>query len=238
MPLVLVVLAIAALAAGWWLCFSPYSQVFGAFPYRGKTRRRVIALTFDDGPNEPYTSELADFLAKKHIRATFFQVGSCVERYPEVTRRLFADGHTIANHSLTHRFRNCFLQPTFGREVAGTQAILQKTIGKTPYLFRSPWLWHQPLLMRTLRKQGLRPISGEFGHAFEAFRPSSQRMVRRALPKARPGAILIFHDGFDARGGDRSNSVAAVKQVVEVLEQQGYSFVTVDELLGIAPYQD
>ncbi len=88
-----------------------------------------------------------------------------------------------------------------------------------------------------LRDSGLTPVSGEFCHAFEVFQPPPRWIARRALAKARPGAILIFHDGFDARGGNRASTVAAVRMVIADLSRQGYRFVTVDELLGIPAYQ-
>ena len=71
----------------------------------------MVALTFDDGPNEPYTSQIADILAATGIRGTFFQVGVCVQRHPETTRRLYEAGHVIGNHSFRHRF-GTYLSPT------------------------------------------------------------------------------------------------------------------------------
>ena len=81
------------------------------------------------------------------------------------------------------------------------------------------------------------PLSGEFCHPFEAFQPEPQRIARRALAAARPGGILIFHDGFDARGGNRANTVAADAIVIAELRRQQYRFVRVDQLLGVAAYQ-
>ena len=88
-----------------------------------------------------------------------------------------------------------------------------------------------------LRRRGLSPVSGEFCHALEVFQPPPQRIARRALAKARPGAILIFHDGFDAHGGNRAHTVAAVPIVITELIRRGYAFVTIDDLLGIPAYQ-
>ena len=226
------------LAAIYWLFMSAYSQIFGMYPYRGKTRKKVIALTFDDGPNEPYTTELADFLQSKHIRATFFQIGVCVLRAQAVTQRLYKDGHVIANHSLNHEFRNYFISLSFKEQITATQDIIEKTIGKRPALYRSPWLWRQPWLLRTLKKYQLQPVSGEFCHNLEVARISPERIARGALRKARPGAIIIFHDGVESRVGDRANTVAAVKLTVEELLNRGYKFVTVDELLSVPAYQN
>jgi peptidoglycan/xylan/chitin deacetylase (PgdA/CDA1 family) len=224
--------------AAYWTFMSPYSQAFGRYPYRGERRDRVVALTFDDGPNEPYTSQIADYLSSKHIRATFFQVGRCVERFPETTARIHAAGHVIGNHSLTHEFHAYLMPGRLAREVARTQEILRGRLGRAPALFRSPWLWRQPMLLRTVRRNSLHPVAGEFCHALEVFQPDGARIARRAIAKTRPGSILIFHDGFDGRGGNRSETVRAVQITTEELLRQGYRFVTIDELLGVAAYQE
>lgn len=238
MMVIVLAAVLLAGAAVYWLCMSPHAQMFGAFPYRGKTKRRVVALTFDDGPNEPFTSQIVDYLAAKHIRATFFQVGQCIRRYPEVTRKIAAAGHVIGNHSLSHQFYQYLLHPAFKKQIMANQTIVREVIGKTPLLFRPPWLMRQPWLMRTLRRQGLQPVSGEFCHSLEVLQPSAARIAKAAVAKARPGAIIIFHDGFDARGGNRSQTVEAVKLTVEVLQAQGYTFVTIDELLGVPAYAE
>lgn len=223
--------------AGYWTTLSSYSQIFGRFPFRGKTSEKVIALTFDDGPNEPFTSQIADFLVSRSIRATFFQVGRCVERFPEVTSRLIRDGHVIGNHSYSHQVRQCLHRRAQHSQTGKTQDILSRAIGRTPALYRPPWLLRTPTLAAVLRHHGLHPISGEFCHALEFIQPPGKRIARRALAKARPGAIIIFHDGFDSRGGNRANTVAATKIVVDELMGNGYRFVTVDELLGLSAYQ-
>lgn len=224
-------------AAGYWTMMSPYSQLLGRFPYRGDTDEKLIALTFDDGPNEPYTSQIADFLSDSGIRATFFQVGECVTRFPQVTARLARDGHVVGDHSQSHRFIRCLSPPAQARETEAAQDTITKVIGRIPALYRPPWLLRTPTLRAVLHRNGLTPISGEFCHALEVFQPPAEWIARRALAKARAGAVLIFHDGFDARGGNRANTVAAVKIVVTELTRRGYRFVTVDDLLGIPAYR-
>lgn len=226
-----------ACAGLYWLFMSPYSQLFGHYPYRGQRADRVVALTFDDGPNEPYTSQIADYLASRRIRATFFQVGRCVERFPETTARLAAAGHVIGNHSYAHAFHAYLLPGRLRREIARTQQLLRDRLGRTPALYRSPWLWRQPALLRTVRGAALQPVSGEFCHPLEVLQPDAARIARRAVAKVRPGSILIFHDGFDGRVANRAETVQAVRLTVEELLHRGYRFVTVDSLLGVPAYQ-
>ncbi len=225
------------LGAAYWLFMSPYSQVFGPYPFKSNTTEKVVALTFDDGPNEPYTTELADYLKSKGIKATFFEVGQCINRSPETTKRLFNDGHVIANHTMSHLFRTNLTNLRFEDEITACQEIISKTIGKTPALYRGPWLWRQPWLLENLKKHGLQPVSGVFCYNLEVLRPTAELIADAAIKKTRPGAIIIFHDGIEGRGGDRKNTVEAVKLTVEALQRNGYSFVTVDRLLGVPAYQ-
>jgi peptidoglycan/xylan/chitin deacetylase (PgdA/CDA1 family) len=219
---------------------SPYSQLIGPCPFRASAGAgppaKTIALTFDDGPNEPFTSQIATYLAHCDIKATFFQVGQCVQRHPEVSRRLLAAGHVIGNHSYAHRFGRCWTEPDIADELRLSQRVFHETIGREPALYRPPWLVRTPATFRVLEDAGLRAVSGEFCHALEPFQPAPQRIARHALAKVRPGGIVIFHDGYDAKGADRTSTVEAVKVVVDTLIRHGYSFTTVDDLLGIPAY--
>lgn len=226
----------ALLGTGYWVFMSPYSQLLGRFPYRGNTREKVVALTFDDGPNEPYTSQLADFLDERGIRATFFQVGRAVLRHPEVTRRLASSGHVIGNHGFTHEFTNYLRPDTLAADVRkGQQALV--SAGVRPALYRPPWLLRIPALGGILREHGLHVVSGEFCHPLEVLQPRPTMIANGALAKARPGSVIIFHDGFDGHPGDRASTVAAAKRVVDRLAGEGYRFTTVDRLLGLPAYQ-
>lgn len=227
--------AAALVGAAYWVCMSPYSQLLGRFPYRGSFRPQV-ALTFDDGPNEPYTSQIADFLDERGIRATFFQVGEAVSRHPEVTRRLIHSGHVIGHHSQTHRFSRYLRRGTLDEEIRDGSRVFAE-LGIRPAMYRPPWLLRVPSLFRLLPRYGLRPVSGEFCHPLEVFQPDPERIARATLAKVRPGSIVIFHDGFDGHAGYRASTVAAVKLVVDRLAADGYGFTTVDRLLGIAAYQ-
>lgn len=227
----------AALAAGYWLCMSPYSQILGEFPYRGPAGGRRIALTFDDGPNEPYTSAIADFLDERDIKATFFQVGRAVLRHPHVSARLVRAGHVVGCHGQTHEFTNYLRRDTLAEEVRLASEALA-TVGIRPALYRPPWLLRTAALRAIARHHGMRVISGEFCHPLEVLQPRPEVIARAAVAKARPGSILIFHDGHDGHEGNRASTVAAAKIVVELLSAEGYTFTTVDRLLGIPAYQD
>ncbi len=239
--MILVLLALVLLtftAMLYWVFFSPSSQLFGRFPYHIQTDQKLIALTFDDGPNEPYTSQIVDFLDSQEIKATFFQVGQCVKKYPEITKHIYRAGHVIGNHSWSHRFSHYFYEPSMSSEIQKTQVIIQDTIGRTPALFRPPWLYRQPALFKTVNDRHLQMVSGIFCHPLEVLQPKASRIAKHVLAKVKPGSIIIFHDGYNSHGGNRAQTVEAVKLTINGLEQRGYKFVTVDQLLGLKPYQD
>jgi peptidoglycan/xylan/chitin deacetylase (PgdA/CDA1 family) len=216
--------------------FLPSSQVFGPFPYRGNTAENLVALTFDDGPNEPYTSQLLDVLDDRGVKATFFQVGRCAQRYPSSTRRVVETGHVLGNHSYSHSFTRYATKPRQRVEIGRTQEILQSIAGVTPALYRPPWLCHWPWVLGSVRRAGLQVVSGTFAHPLEVFQPPARVLTAAASRLARPGSILIFHDGRESRGGPRDQSVAAIGPLIDRLRDRGYGFATVDELLGVASY--
>lgn len=198
--------------------------------------KKQIALTFDDGPNGVYTADLLEFLAQAHIPATFFQVGHCVARYPELTRQAYEAGHTIGNHSLSHAPAPYFSSEAVLHEIHGAQQHIQQAIGKLPALFRAPWFLHTPQLRRAVKQLNMSLVGGALPYYRETLQPRAEYIARHALSQAAPGRVLIFHDGYKARGGNRSQTIAAVQQVVRALTAQGYTFVTVDTLLGLPAY--
>lgn len=230
-------LGVSALGtAAYWTGFRPRSQVFGSFPYAIETEEKVVALSFDDGPNEPYTSRLLDTLDAYQVKATFFQVGRCAQRFPSTTRRVVQSGHVLGNHSYSHSFTSYAKQPRQEIEITRSQEVFYSVAGVTPALYRPPWLCHWPWLLGSLRQHRLQAVSGTFVHPLEIFQPAALKLTDSAARLTRPGAILIFHDGREARGGPRDQTVAAVGPLIDRLADRGYRFTTVDQLLGVSAY--
>lgn len=224
----------------YYLFFSPTSQAFGKVIFKINTKQRIIALTFDDGPNEPYTSEILDTLKEYNIKATFFEVGKNIEKHPKTTERIFKEGHIIGNHTYSHSIKKPLFHPFLEDEISRNQDIIYKITGKKPTLFRPPWLFREPFIQKTLRKKNLIMITGTFGSNFEVFQPKYdyRKIANDAIKKVKPGAILIFHDGYNTKGGYREDTVKALRIIIEELLKRGYKFVTVPELLKISAYQN
>lgn len=242
MTLEILAIIILIILAAYYLFMWPQAEIFGAYPYQIKTDKKVIALTFDDGPNPPYTKELLAVLDKHQVAATFFVLGKNLERFPDLGRAIVAAGHTLGNHAYSHNFLQYFCQPSLRKEILRTQEIIISATGKRAALFRSPWLIHHPSLFKVVKKNGLTAVSGLFSSQKEIWQPPAQILFNDALKKVAPGKILIFHDGYDAiakrlNGSSRSETVKAIDLLIPELKKQGYQLVTVDHLLGSLAYQ-
>jgi len=214
------------------------TQIFGYFPNAIKTKEKFIALTFDDGPNPPYTGELLEILAKHQVKATFFTPAINLEKFPELGKKIVEAGHIIGNHSYSHKFSNNIKSLYFESEISKAQKIIENITGKRPALYRSPWLFKQPWLLKNLKRHELIPVSGFFASNWEIWQASAQTIFKNSLQVVAPGRILIFHDGFDTMGAPRAGSVGAIDLLIPELKKQGYKFLTVAELLGVAAYQN
>lgn len=217
--------------------FSSSSQVFGKVIPGIKTQEKVIALTFDDGPQEPYTFQIVNLLNGYGIKGTFFQIGKNIEQYPQLTRQIFKEGHLIGNHLYNHHFFNGFRPTLFEKEIRKTQEIIYKIAGKRPRFFRPPWLFRGPWTFKVLQKYNLITITGTFGAFFEPYQPNPSMMAAETIMKTRPGSILIFHDGCESPGAKRKATVKAVEIIIPKLLNKGYRCVSLSELLGIDSYQ-
>jgi peptidoglycan-N-acetylglucosamine deacetylase len=237
MIIVLIILGLIVLGCLFYYLFmSSYSQVFGNFPWHGSRKQKIIGLTFDDGPNKPYTNQVLDILEKHNIKATFFLVGKCIERDPETAQEVLRRGHVIANHSYSHEFKNYLTSLSFKNEISKNQEVIKKHLGVTPALYRSPWLFRQPFIIRQLKISNLSQISGQFCHSFEVAHVDGRKIADHCLRISKNGTILIFHDGKESVGGDRSQTVKGLELTILGLKAEGYSFETIPKMLNLKAY--
>jgi peptidoglycan/xylan/chitin deacetylase (PgdA/CDA1 family) len=230
------VLAACLIVAAYVLAVWPQTQVYGRIVTQGPGGEPLVALTFDDGPNEPATSQILDLLAAKEAKATFFVVGANAAVYPDTLRRAVADGHAIGNHSYRHRKRDTLIDPRY-REVARTQTEIERITGVRPTVYRSPNGFHTPWQLRAVRRAGLTAVHWNV-QTKDWENPDPDVIVRRVLRHVRPGAIVLLHDGVDTRhGADRASTIEALPRLIDALRERGFRLVTVPELLGLAAVQ-
>ncbi len=192
--------------------------------------RRLIALTFDDGPSEQ-TPLILDLLRDHRGRATFFVLGESVEGREEILARTLAEGHEVGNHTYGHVHPDMLPDGELAHDIARCQRML----GGAPCLFRPPYGEDALRASRIAAERGL-PITALWSvTTLDWEERSPQPIVDRIMAGLRPGAIVDLHDGWPAhhRGHrDRLPTVAAVAQVLPQLASQGYRCVTLSELLS------
>jgi len=188
---------------------------------------KVIALTFDDGPWPKSTAQVLEILKKNNIKATFFVVGQNVKNFPDLTKQVVAEGHTIANHTWHHWYHHMNAQ-TAAYEVANTSDLIYQTTGVKTSLFRPPGGIMNNGVAAYARSNKYAIIMWSSDSSDYA-RPGVPRLINNIFREARPGGIVLMHDG----GGDRSHTVKALPEIINKFRKQGYKFVTVPELLEL-----
>lgn len=224
----------AVVLLGGYETFAPWSNAFGKTYWSGATRKRVVALTFDDGPNEPSTSKVLSILREEGVKATFFLVGEDVRRYPESARSIVREGHAVGNHSDTHRFAFA-LEAAWDqcKDLDRAEATIHQATGVFPRLFRPPQGIRSPWLMTLLKQDSLVMVTwddapGDWTHL------GARQLADRAVAHAHPGAIILLHDGLDNEHGvNRTATISALPEIIHRLKREGYTFVTLPDLLGL-----
>jgi peptidoglycan/xylan/chitin deacetylase (PgdA/CDA1 family)/GT2 family glycosyltransferase len=212
---------------------NPRSRFYGKVLSNGDRNRLRIALTFDDGPNEPYTSQVLDILEQYGIRATFFIIGQNAQRYPETCRRIATAGNAIGNHSYHHLKSLCLRRgKTVARDIKMAHQAIYECTGLEPTLFRPPHGFRTPWLMRAVRNLGYTAVTWDNMTSDWNAEKSGEEIVLAILGRARPGGVIVLHDGRDTRlNYDRSHMLQALPFVIETLIERRFEFVTIPELL-------
>ncbi|MER6020309.1 polysaccharide deacetylase family protein [Streptomyces anulatus] len=192
----------------------------------GGRDRREIALTFDDGPLPPYTDQVLDVLERYGIPATFFCVGMNARAYPEQVARMREQGHSVANHTWSHPFLPELTRPQLREQMERTGQALADACGAPGVpLFRPPYGARTPEVLDWLAESGSRIVLWDVAPDDWAM-PGADVIADRILAGARPGSIVLLHDG----GGDRSQTVDALPRVIEGLLADGFRFVRAEEI--------
>ncbi|MCF4968490.1 polysaccharide deacetylase family protein [Nostoc sp. CMAA1605] len=189
--------------------------------------QKVIALTFDDGPWPESTGQVLDILKENNVKGTFFVVGRNVKEYPDILKRVAAEGHVIGNHTWHHWYHA--MNPQLAAyEVTKTTELIYQITGVKPTLFRPPGgIMNNGVA--AYAKNNKYAIIMWSSDSVDYSQPSVPRLINNVFSLARPGGIVLMHDG----GGNRSKTIQALPEIIAKFRSQGYSFVTVPELLEL-----
>ncbi|MBU5355229.1 polysaccharide deacetylase family protein [Paenibacillus barcinonensis] len=190
-------------------------------------QEKVVAFTFDDGPHPVYTPQVLDIFRRAGGHATFFMIGEEMEAHPDIAAEVHREGHEIANHTYTHPNLTELTLEEAGEELRRAEQLVQKVTGGSARSFRPPYFGVNDDILALAAERGYRTIGAANGAARDWDNPGTQHIVEHSRSAVKPGSVLIFHDGY----GDRSQTVEAVRVLVEELTADGYRLVTVSELL-------
>lgn len=237
LPLVILYAAFGLLVASTFIpCFPPLTgDVVCEAPSSFK-KEKWVALTFDDGPNEPYTSQILDILDREKVPATFFLVGKNIGKAPDVVRRMIRSGYLIGNHTEDHR-PLVFMTPSeVTAEISGWEKAMEE-VNYIPFpkIFRTPHGWKTPIVTAELKEKGYRLIGWSHG-LWDSDRPSTAILLQRLAAKAGDGGIILLHDGngdATATSGslDRSQTVKFLPELIRFYRERGFRFVSLKDLL-------
>lgn len=195
------------------------------------TLEKVIAFTFDDGPDPIYTTQLLEIFHSVRGKATFFMIGEEILKYPQIVRKVAKQGHEIGNHTFTHPKLSRLSTAKCLEEIELTEKCIEKIIGQKPVVFRPPYLDYNEDTRSIIIQKEYPPMIGALNlEARDWEQPGVDHILKTSREYAKNGSILIFHDGY----GDRSQTIEAVRKLVNELTLQDYQFVTVSELLKLS----
>jgi peptidoglycan-N-acetylglucosamine deacetylase len=224
--------ATVALTAAGYQSMAPTGQWYGR-TFTGLPRgARQLALTYDDGPNDPHTLRLLAVLAKHDVHATFFLIGRYVQQRPEIAREIVKAGHLVGNHTFTHPLLTFKSASEIQRELSTCRSALEEAIGGNSIsnLFRPPFGGRRPAVLRIARELGLEPVMWNVtGYDWNA--PPSAVIEQKVAKQIRGGDVILLHDGGHKQmGADRSQTVVATDHLINRYKSEGYDFVTIPEM--------
>jgi peptidoglycan/xylan/chitin deacetylase (PgdA/CDA1 family) len=195
------------------------TQAPNVFPGTGP---KVIALTFDDGPSPVYTPQILSVLEQDHVPATFFEIGENVAANPQITAQVAAAGFPVEDHTYTHPDLTKLSAAGVAAQINQTQQVITSITGVAPTCLRPPYNSWNSAVLNDINNAGLSTMSYSIDPRDWSL-PGVASIVNAVVGGAFPGAVVDMHDG----GGNRSQTVAALPQIITRLRAEGYSFVSI-----------
>ncbi|NOU97848.1 polysaccharide deacetylase family protein [Paenibacillus sp. LMG 31456] len=204
---------------------SPNSEVV----WNVTTDKKLIALTFDDGPNPVFTPQILDLLKEHQAKATFFVLGKRVQMYPTIAIREVNEGHEIANHTFDHHYLKNVSPAKLIEEIRQTQEVIFDITEQVPHVFRPPGGFYNEALLDLTKEDKLTVVMWSWYQDTKDWkRPGIDKIVDTVLSNVHNGDIILFHD----LQGDCTQTVGALRRILPELKKQGFEFVTVTDLIS------
>ncbi len=193
-----------------------------------KTNKKMIAITFDDGPHPVYTPQILDILAKYNAKATFFVIGKKVDEHPDVIKRIVKEGHEVANHTYNHTRGNKMNSKKLVTELDKTAESIKSITNIKPTLFRPVGGFYNDLIINTAVKNNYLVVMWSWHQDPKDWNgTNANKISKHVISSAKPGDIVLLHDS----GGDRTKTVNALDPILDFLTKNNFECVTVSDML-------
>jgi peptidoglycan-N-acetylglucosamine deacetylase len=213
----------------------PWSQLYGENFNGIQEGLKVLALSYDDGPNDPWTMKLLEVLGKHQVPATFFMVGRYVRERPEIARAVCAAGHAVGNHCFHHRNLIFAGKAELRKELEDTSKAIEDATGERPFLFRPPFGGRRPGTFKVVEELKMFPVMWRVT-CFDWAAKSHEEILKHARRQIAGGEVVLLHDGGHLRmGEDRSHTVRATDELIREYKDRGFLFTTVTEMMQMRP---
>jgi len=222
----------AAAITGGYQSMAPTGQWYGRTFTGLPAGTKQLALTYDDGPNDPHTLRLLEVLARHNVRATFFLIGRYAAQRPDIVREVVKAGHIIGNHTFTHPLLIFKSAKETYNELTRCRAAISDAVGEQSNLFRPPFGGRRPATLRIARKLGLQPVMWNVtGYDWNA--PPAAVIEGKVSRRIRGGDVILLHDGGHKQmGADRAQTVIATDHLITRYKSEWYAFATIPEMLA------
>ncbi len=195
-----------------------------------RNARKQLAITFDDGPGDKYTAEILDILKQFDVKATFFVIGMNAEKYPDLIKRIYSEGHEIGNHTYSHPQMRELSPEDVDREIACTQSVILEITGYVPKLFRPPGGYLSNNIVDKITSNNCITVLWSWRQDTMDWKcPPVSSVTDTVLSNIRDGDIILFHDYICGK----SPTPEALRIIIPELKNKGYEFVTVSELISM-----
>ena len=197
---------------------------------KGNNDEKVIALTFDDGPDKDYTPQILDILKENNVKATFFVVGENVKSNSDIIKRQYQEGHEIGNHTFTHINVSKNGYNEIYKEINNTQKLVKDVIGIEPKIFRPPYRAISKPMCNIVKENNMNIVLWSDLDSRDWSNPGTYYIVDTITSKVKNGTIILLHD-YNKLRNKKSQTIQALEIVIPKLKEMGYKFVTVSELI-------